>query len=694
MIAFIKSIFSDSFQSQIDKLDLEEPKRVPVLDTGIPLHSPEKLILSQEDVLKKIKLISECDKVEFDKFYGSLIYNYAKYVHQLPASENHHHAAVGGLLRHGLEVAAGAFAVSNDRIFDPNATLEKRRVVEPVYRYAVFIAALVHDLGKAAYDIVVHNSDHSSVWDPFVEPLYDWACRNKISHYYLHFSRQRKHKKHELLTTIVVSHVIPQHCLSYMHNADPQILPTMLSAISGLDDPEDNEILNIINMADRNSVRLNLQGALDLEGTSFSGVTLPQHFINTAKLLSKKEFKPNCPGSKVYYSKGEAFLIYPASVQMIINQLEKDGVNGIPRDPDVFLSELAASNVLVTRKDSFGGETPIWNLRFTKRDNSASVKFRCVRLSNPEHMFIAPPARSANIELLNDQDEVIEILSINKSENGNDSHHVEQSAAQKTADNNKTKELSRLDEIIQTLGKASASGIFISSIASDIKNEVPDVMALAIVDRECLCLKYPDCFEHYGIDAVTTSKELLSHKIVDSTTGSEPSAEVQITLANRKISVVRFTNTFTKSICAKEKIAVIKRSTSSSEINQPEPPQQTKADCPVESEGQGRGELEAPKEPKELLSEFILHFRSEDISKLSFPCRIIDGKLIIHRRDSIKRYGKINPNVNLADLERVIEQAHLNEPLPRRIENEFVAAHMVILPIDEPGDSLDGVQTN
>jgi len=200
----------NDFEKRLDKIDTDDPQREPIIDRGVPLHSVSRLLLEQEEVVSKLKLLSHVSNRVFDDLYLEVIKRYCEYVHQLPASENHHHARVGGLLRHGLEVAAGAYRRSNATLFAIDVGVEQRRVIEPAYQYASFLAGLLHDVGKAAYDLDIANKDHSIVWDPFVEPLYNWAVRHKVDRYYIHYVRGRAHKKHELISSIVISQILPK----------------------------------------------------------------------------------------------------------------------------------------------------------------------------------------------------------------------------------------------------------------------------------------------------------------------------------------------------------------------------------------------------------------------------------------------------------------------------------------------------
>ena len=63
-----------------------------------------------------------------------LIRNFIVFVQRLPASESHHHAGDGGLVRHTLDVAALALLASAAKSWPPNAKAEDIACLTAVWR--------------------------------------------------------------------------------------------------------------------------------------------------------------------------------------------------------------------------------------------------------------------------------------------------------------------------------------------------------------------------------------------------------------------------------------------------------------------------------------------------------------------------------------------------------------------------------
>lgn len=68
------------------------------------------------------------------------------YVQQLPASEAHHHCDRGGLLAHGLEVALHALKLRRGHLLPQRADTEEIVAKRDIWTFAIFSAALLHDI--------------------------------------------------------------------------------------------------------------------------------------------------------------------------------------------------------------------------------------------------------------------------------------------------------------------------------------------------------------------------------------------------------------------------------------------------------------------------------------------------------------------------------------------------------------------
>ena len=145
-----------------------------------------------------------------------VIENFAAYVHLLPASEDHHHQTPGGLLAHSLDVAVGALKIASSKDLTPKGYPDEEDTRKDCYRYAVFVAGLLHDIGKVFTDMRILSVPDGKQWQPRLEPLTSWATKHKISRYKVEWLPERVHKQHESVSTYVMDKILPVEAKEYL----------------------------------------------------------------------------------------------------------------------------------------------------------------------------------------------------------------------------------------------------------------------------------------------------------------------------------------------------------------------------------------------------------------------------------------------------------------------------------------------
>lgn len=70
------------------------------------LNTPQR-----QKMLEHIWQRASLSRAQFERLYRHPIARYAELVQLLPASQNHHHAHLGGMLDHGLEIVAYALKI-------------------------------------------------------------------------------------------------------------------------------------------------------------------------------------------------------------------------------------------------------------------------------------------------------------------------------------------------------------------------------------------------------------------------------------------------------------------------------------------------------------------------------------------------------------------------------------------------------
>tara|TARA_R110001606_G_scaffold4967_1_gene23604 strand:- start:38983 stop:41475 length:2493 start_codon:yes stop_codon:yes gene_type:complete len=186
----------------------------------------------------------------FDARYLSVIRKLAEYVHMLPASEYHHHSQPGGLFRHSLDAALIALRKADNQLPPTvgKVDLDAQRRVR--YMYAAWVGALLHDTGKILTDMQVSAytifDDEKNIsvpiaswgkpikpWIPQIETLIEWATRNKVERYFVHFRASRVHKEHVSSGATLLPHILKGEGLEFIMDSPDDLYSNLTSALNG-----------------------------------------------------------------------------------------------------------------------------------------------------------------------------------------------------------------------------------------------------------------------------------------------------------------------------------------------------------------------------------------------------------------------------------------------------------------------------
>ena len=225
----------------------------------IPVHSAEALLGTAERQarLQAIEDLTRVTPTHFETFYQQALRNYAAYVQQLPASEAHHHAGLGGLLDHGLEAAVFALKLRRGHLLPPGAPTEIIDAQADLWSYACFTAVLLHDIGKPAVDQKVDLFDkHGRAlgpWDPWSGPMHADA-------YEARFVRNRDYRMHQRAAPLLARFIVPPEGFRWL-TSEREVLAAWLAVISGM--PEDvGPLGQIVEEADRLSTAADFTGGI------------------------------------------------------------------------------------------------------------------------------------------------------------------------------------------------------------------------------------------------------------------------------------------------------------------------------------------------------------------------------------------------------------------------------------------------
>lgn len=148
-------------QSQADEIDNQK-------SGTLVFQSAEQLLTPHLSKVESIYQTLSISRDHFKKLYMPLIENLAFLLQQIPASENHHHAYLGGLLEHSLEVSVFA-ARLRQGVMIRGVAEDQMAIVSEALSYAIITAALLHDVGKVVTDVQIANLSKNNTFLPLID---------------------------------------------------------------------------------------------------------------------------------------------------------------------------------------------------------------------------------------------------------------------------------------------------------------------------------------------------------------------------------------------------------------------------------------------------------------------------------------------------------------------------------------------
>lgn len=307
----------------------------PNREDAVPAAPPAVLLKTQDVILQKLHQASGFSYDDYTKYLLPALQNYAEFVHLLPASENHHHWDIGGLLRHGLECGYHAARRCEAAVFALDFTPSQRKALEPRYRMCAILGALMHDLGKPLFDVGAVDESGKLQWDPHVLSLHAWLLENKLPHYYITWRHAPRGTKHEAFTTAAIYRIVPEETLRWIAAAGSQKpFSEMLLAMTSRHDPS-NPLVDIIKQADQLSVSRDILASRSrLAQTGQGGLrSLASRLVRSLhdKLLSG-EWRLNRVGDPVWYTEDGIVAVFPEITNRMVQAMRDSGEHGVVND--------------------------------------------------------------------------------------------------------------------------------------------------------------------------------------------------------------------------------------------------------------------------------------------------------------------------------------------------------------------------
>ncbi|MBU2569798.1 MAG: TraI domain-containing protein [Gammaproteobacteria bacterium] len=324
------------------------PPNVPGILTVLEV---DDLLARHKGLIVQINELAGLSERNFNRYYLDALRNFARFVQLLPASEVHHHAGPGGMLIHTLEVCVNALKIRRSYLLSETGGAEEIAAKQDLWTYAVFLAALCHDVAKVAVDqtVTVYDLNHQpkswSPWESFLDEQGAW--------YSTEFQHGRQYRLHEKASLLLIPRIIPAYALNWIAS-DRYIFTHWLACVSG-DIDNASSIGEIVGIADGKSVAANL-GADSNRMPEVKTKSMHEKMLTALRyLLNEGELPLNRNGAAGWVSGDDCWLVSKRTVDAIRDQLTQEGHNGIPTKNGRLFDILQEHGVLIPY-----GDKAIW----------------------------------------------------------------------------------------------------------------------------------------------------------------------------------------------------------------------------------------------------------------------------------------------------------------------------------------------
>ncbi|EJN23815.1 integrating conjugative element relaxase, PFL_4751 family [Pseudomonas sp. GM79] len=340
---------------------LPPPPAVSVAEGYLPIESAHSLLAAEHrrQLLDRIWQYTALSHVQFTQLYLNPIHRYADQVQQLPASESHHHAYLGGMLDHGLELVACSLKLRQSYLLPTGAAPEDQAAQTDAWSAGIAYGALLHDIGKIAVDLQVERQDGSR-WHPWQGPL--------DQPYRFRYLKGRDYHLHGAAAGLLYTQILDRPILDWL-SGFPSLWASLLYVLAG--QYERAGVLGeLVMQADRVSTAQNIGGNPNkaLQAPIHS---LQHHLISGLRYLVQHELKLNQPGAAGWLTRDALWLVSKTVTDKLRAYLLSQSIEGIPSSNITVFDELQSHGLVESTPEG----KAIWTAQVTQGDWQQSFTF-------------------------------------------------------------------------------------------------------------------------------------------------------------------------------------------------------------------------------------------------------------------------------------------------------------------------------
>ncbi|AZL70140.1 relaxase [Pseudomonas oryziphila] len=292
----------------------------------------------RQQLLENIWRRASLSRAQFNTLYLKPLERYAELVQLLPASENHHHAHLGGLLDHGLEIMAYALKIRQTHLLPIGAPPESQSAQAEAWTAAAAYGALLHDLGKIAVDVRVELED-GQLWHPWHGPI--------SSPYRFRYVKGREYQLHGAASALVYTQVLDKGILDWL-SGFPELWRQLIYLLAGQHEHA-GILAEIVVQADKASVAQQLGGNPE-RALAAPKQSLQRQLVDGLRFLVRDKFKLNHPDGPAdgWLAQDALWLVSKPAADQLRAYMLTQGIEGVPTSNAPFFNMLQDQAIIQT----------------------------------------------------------------------------------------------------------------------------------------------------------------------------------------------------------------------------------------------------------------------------------------------------------------------------------------------------------
>jgi hypothetical protein len=352
-----------------------------------PILSAREIIdlTNTQALIDQIGKETEFNAESINSSVQPVIEKLAQYCQLLPASESHHHAYLGGLFEHLLEVILFALKARMGITLPVGAGAELISSSEHYWTYACLIGAVLHDIDKIKDMFIIElladaqQIKAQSTYDPVTGSLFD--LKIDYDFYRVVFNPERGYNKHkQQLAKQLFSVFVPQKALRWI-GKQKDCLNALKLYLFGHEEANVKDTLanrdllaQIIQTADQQSVQFNRSQPARARLKSATASPLSERLLQALfELLQSKQFSFNRTGAKAFYTQDQLAIVSKHLADGLRNWLRtQHNDHRIPEDNQIIFDELSAGKYCTVIDQGIKGYRAVHSVYIVINDQSQS----------------------------------------------------------------------------------------------------------------------------------------------------------------------------------------------------------------------------------------------------------------------------------------------------------------------------------